>query len=138
VAIADTIYEMGFDIKIQYCVDICPYTGQAYIYGKDKNNIILKEYDLKLPIVPEKYWSYIEMRGKIFYAYTQIFNEQNIYTTSTEDLLEAFPSWDYVKESEWYVDYDKSAWNEENHNLLKECLVWFSSQSISSSVSWSY
>lgn len=125
---------MGFDIYVYMTLKMCPKSGRPYYYGKNFEAV----YDLPDIIVPEKMCEYLEGRGKIFHAYTEIFNNENRFDVDVEEFLESYPDWDDVKESSYY-DKDDTYWLREDHLGFKRLLEWCRDQhGVFFRVSWSY
>jgi hypothetical protein len=125
---------MGFDFSIELCLRLCATTGKPYTYGPS----FRKNYELPTVEVPEKHRRFLQLRGSIFHAYTEFYNENDIYQVPVDGLLDAFPSWETVKESSWYEDYEEEDWSEADHNAFKAALEWFVAQPFSFQASWSY
>ena len=95
-------------------------------------------YELPSIEVPEKYRRYLVGRGHLFHAYTECFNERDVFETSTEEFLAEYPSWEEVMDHEEFRDDIPTFWNEEDHNGFKQLLEWCNQQEAMYRVTWSY
>ena len=131
---------MGFDINITMSLQMCPASGKPFYYGSDpKTNKIEKIYGLPNILVPAKMCEYLEGRGSIFHAYTDTFNDKDIFNVSVDEFLDEYPTWEDVKKSGYYVDEDENGyWMEEDHEGFKRLLEWCCQQGPSFRVCWSY
>jgi hypothetical protein len=127
---------MGFDISIGLELSICDRTGRPFVYGPMCERV----YDINLAdyTMPPDLCSYARGRGPIFYAYTEVFNEKDIYSAEVETFLEEFPSWSEVASSNEYEGYEDADWNEDDHNKFKALLEWCVNKPCSYRISWSY
>ncbi len=129
---------MGFDINITMDLQMCPATGKPFYfkYNKEKQ-FVEKIYDFPNILVPGKMCEYLEGRGHIFHAYTQKFNDNERYSTSVEEFLEEYPSWEDVVKSHYYENEDYY-WHQEDHEGFKRLLEWCAEQDVPFTVRWSY
>lgn len=128
---------MGFDINILMEMYMCPATGKPYYYKYDKKTKMTEKiYELPNITVPAKMCDYLVGRGHIFHAYTDHFNEKDIFNVSVEEFLGEFPSWDHVQQNEYYSD--EGGWSEEDHLAFKKVLEWCLEQDPFFRVCWSY
>lgn len=128
---------MGFDINVNMVLHMCPKTGKPFYYKfNQEKRITEKCYELPSIVVPAKMCEYLVGRGHIFQAYTEYFNDREMYDVSVEDFLEQYPSWDEVLEHSSYDD--EYGWIEEDHEGFKRLLEWCTRQGICFRVSWSY
>lgn len=124
---------MGFDINVYMTLQLCPETGKPYYYGKDLKHV----YEPLDIVVPEELRQYLKGRGRIFHAYTEVFNNKDKYDVDVEEFLESYPRWDVVKENEYYKD-EMDYWTLKDHKGFKNLLKWCRDQQIFFRVSWSY
>ena len=130
---------MGFDINIELCFLMCSMTGKPYYYQYDKTtNKVNRIYELPSVEVPEELRKYLVGRGHLFHAYTETFNERDVFETSVDQFLENYPSWEDVMEHEEFRDDIPDFWNEEDHIGFKTLLEWCAKQDYMFRVSWSY
>ena len=128
---------MGFDINVNMVLHMCPKTGKPFYYGyKKETNNYEKIYELPTLVVPETIREYLVGRGHIFHAYTEFFNENDVYDVSVEDFLEHYPSWEEVVEHSSYED--DCCWTDEDHEGFKQLLEWCMKQTVAFRVNWSY
>jgi hypothetical protein len=128
---------MGFDINVMMELFLCPATGKPFYYGRDKETKkVEKVYELPTLIVPEMMRKYLVGRGHIFHAYTDHFNEKEIFNVSVDEFLEEYPTWDDVMKCDYYSD--EGYWSEEDHEGFKRLLEWSCQQGVSFRVAWSY
>jgi hypothetical protein len=125
---------MGFDFSIQLCLHLCPTTGKPFVYDRE----FKKVYTFPTVEVPEEYRRFVQLRGSFLHVYTDFYNEKDIYQVPVEGILDAFPSWEAVKESSWYEGCDGWDWSEEDHDTFRKALEWFAEQPYSFQASWSY
>ena len=125
---------MGFDFSIELCLRFCSTTGKPYVYDRE----FKKVFELPTVEVPEEHRRFVQLRGSIFHAYTEFYNEKDIYQVPVEGILEAFPEWEDVKSSSWYEGYKEEDWSEADHNAFKKALEWFVAQPYSFQASWCY
>ena len=130
---------MGFDINVMMEMFMCPATGKPFYYGYDEvTKNLEKVYDLPDISVPAKMCEYLVGRGSIFYAYTEFFNEREVFNVTVDEFLEAYPSWRQVKESNYYSEETTDYWCEEDHEGFKRLLEWCTQQRVMFRVCWSY
>lgn len=122
---------MGFDFFIEVRFGLCRETGKPYYYNEN----LTKNYDLSSMVVPEKYRRFLQMRGHLYYYYTQDVVNNETYHAYVGELLELFPSWEDITSKEDLEGYE---WTETDHNDFKEALEWFTEQNQSYYASWSY
>ncbi len=125
-------FTMGFDIDITMTLHMCPKTGKPFYYDR---KTFTKIYDISEIVVPEQLQNYLVGRGHIFHAYTEHFNENDIYDVSVYDFLEKYPSWEDVKQHRYHED---DYWTEKDHDNFRILLQWCEAQSLSFRVVWSY
>ncbi len=125
---------MGFDFFISMVFNVCPSMGRPYYI----NSKWEKEYDLSTLEVPEEYRKFFQLRGHFLHAYTEDWNDKDIFNVHLEDFLEEFPSWETVKEWLEQHGYDQDEWPEADHKAFKACLEWCVEQSVNFYVYWSY
>jgi len=124
---------MGFDINILMTLTMCEKTGKPYYYGKKGE----RTYELPNIVVPEGLCSYLVGRGRIFHAYTEYFNQDDIYNTSVDRFLEHYPSWEEVKKHSSY-EGSEYYWTEKDHDNFRLLLEWCEHQEVPFRVDWSY
>ena len=129
---------MGFDINISLNLGMCPETGKPFYYKYNKHVGVIKTYEIPPIEVPKQLRNYLVGRGHLFHAYTEPFNEREVFDVSVEQFLEEFPSWEQVMEHEEFRDDIPDFWNEDDHNNFKKLIEWCSVQDCSFRVSWSY
>ena len=123
---------MGFDWYISLTMHVDPSTGLPYVWGPGFERLPYKPEDY---CVPEQYRQFLYMRGHLFHQYTRAVEEiDEVFECDPSRILEHWPCWKSIKDKEEFKYYD---WTEEQHNLLKEALKWFSSM-LQFKVSWSY
>lgn len=127
---------MGFDFEIRISLGICEQTGRPYYYSNEPDNKYKKNYDLSAIVVPKEYRASFQLRGKHLHAYTDYFNEQEVYSTSVNSFLEQFPDWTIVKE--FLEQTDNDYWTHEDHLNLFFALVWCTKTNCHYTVEWSY
>jgi hypothetical protein len=128
---------MGFDINITMELLMCPATGKPFYYGRNKETKkIEKFYELPSIQVPGKMCDYLVGRGHFFHAYTDTFNEKDVFNVSVYEFLEEFPSWEDVMKSEYYND--ECGWMEEDHLGFQRTLEWCTEQDVCFRICWSY
>lgn len=145
--------KMGFDFYITLSMMMCPRTGKPFYYGTDPaTGRMARIYELPDLHVPDNLKEYLQQRGHHFHAYIQRFKEEDskIHDVSVAEFLEGFPTWDQVKQTDWFkdqmfgyndegnVDSDSDCWSLTDHECLLRLLTWCSSQSYDFRVSWSY
>ncbi len=129
---------MGFDLLIELSFSICHETGKPFYYIENSNGNLKKEYNLSNIEVPEKYRKYLKLRGKIFHAYTEHFNLQEIFETDVSIFLDDFPDWKTVCEYKEKFEYSDDEWTEAEHQEFYFALVWCVGQPQRYMVTWSY
>ena len=130
---------MGFDINVMMEMFMCPKTGKPFYYGyNEATNNLEKVYDLPDVTVPERMCDYLVGRGSIFHAYTELFNERDIFNVTVDEFLEAYPSWQQVTESNYYSEETTDYWTVEDHEGFKQLLEWCTQQRAAFRVCWSY
>lgn len=129
---------MGFDIFITMTLQMCPETGKPYYYKYNKYTGVNKIYEIPSLEVPQQLRKYLVGRGHFFHAYTDHFNDREVYDTSVDVFLEEFPTWEDVTGYEAYHEDIPEFWNEEDHENFKKLLQWCSVQDCSFRVVWSY
>lgn len=129
---------MGFDINITLVLQMCEETGKPFYYKHSKKEGFVQVFEMPNIDVPKSLRKYLRGRGHLFHAYTDIFNDQEIFETHVERFLEEFPSWEQVMSYEAYRDDIPEFWNEDDHNNFKKLLEWCSVQDCSFRISWSY
>ncbi len=82
--------------------------------------------------VPEEYRRFLYEKGRWFQAYMR----EGIWIDSLEHVLEEFPSWEDVQEQFPVETNDKNGWSENDHNLFREAVTWFSKQKQMFIVMW--
>ena len=126
---------MGFDIYISLNLHMCPEQGKPFYYKyNQKEKTTEKVYEMPTLDVPKPLRKYLQGRGHLFHAYTDVFNERDVFEACVEQFLEYYPSWEEVSKHEEVPDY----WDEEDHTNFKKLLEWCSVQDCSFHVSWSY
>lgn len=123
---------MGFYITIRMTLSMCDITGNPYYYGKNLDKI----YGYPIINIPAKYKRFLNEKNSIYRMYRMYMADADCYNESTDVVLDKFPTWKDVKKE--YPDAeDQYDWTENDHNLLKEALEWFSrSTNVSFIVSW--
>lgn len=130
---------MGFDINICLELLLCPSTGKPYYYGYNQDTLTLgKVYALPDTQIPGHLRKYLVGRGHLFHAYTEYFNQQDIFKTNVQTFLDVYPDWSTVMESQFYTDEYEDAWNEDDHTAFKELLVFLTTQEATYTILWSY
>lgn len=130
---------MGFDINICLQLLMCPETGKPYYLHWDKRaKKITKEYSIPTIEIPESLRKYLEGRGHFFHAYTEYFNERDIFSTGVREFIEKFPDWKEVCESEHYSEDMADSWTEKDHDNFLDLLDFLSEQEVSYTICWSY
>lgn len=131
---------MGFDITVQLCFHMCNKTGKPYYYNYKKNlGEVTRIYEMPSIEVPEHLREYLVGRGPIFHAYTDNFNERDVYLACVDQFLEYYPTWtDVTNHSSFSEEDTLSYWKEEDHNKFKELLEWCAAQDVAFQVSWCY
>ena len=123
---------MGFDMWIVCALSVCQETGRTYFLRKNG----VKEFDLThLPVVPEEFRRFIQLRGSVLYEYTRSFP---IHETTVDAVmfLDRFPPWDEVElELEEYAGCE---WSSLDHNKFFAAIEWFAYSEASYVVNWSY
>lgn len=130
---------MGFDLCFLLSVHLCPETGKPFHYGY--NNLTKKFekiYGSPEVEIPEELRKSLVLRGHFLHAYTDYFNENDVYDVSVNVFQEHFPTWDEFTESDYYTDDDPDAWTETQHKNLKKLVDYLCEQPIQFMVSWSY
>lgn len=126
---------MGFDINVYMMMMMCPEAGKPYYYTYDKEaKQITKVYEVPHFSVPDELRRYLVGRGHHFHAYTDEWNEKDIFDIDVESFLESYPDWDDVLE---HSSYD-SGWTFEDHRGFKRLLKWCTKQEPSFRLTWSY
>jgi hypothetical protein len=130
---------MGFDINLCLELFLCPITGKPFYYSYNKTTRITEKIyaipDTQIPIHLHKY---LVGRGHLFHAYTEHFNEQDIFKTDVRTFLNEYPDWETVMESQHYTDEYADAWNEDDHLAFKELLEFLVHQEATYTILWSY
>lgn len=116
---------------------MCPARGKPY-YIKKVNTRYEKCYEIPDITVPDKICDYLEGRGHLFHAYTDYFNEQDIFNVSVDEFLEHYPSWEDVQKHDYFRDDIVGYWSEKDHDWFKLLLEWCVKQEVSFRVMWSY
>ncbi len=128
---------MGFDISINCELHICRATGKLFYYGK-KESTWGRIYDPPDIVVPKEYRCYLEQRGRVFHAYTDHFNSNDVFNVDVSTFLEQYPEWKevavWMEENSWSTD----DWSEEEHNGFKATLEWCQKSFLPFRVNWSY
>lgn len=129
---------MGFDLTVDCALHVCSKTGKLFYYGKDVSGNFVRIYELPKIEVPEEYRAEMVQRGSIFHAYTNHFNEKDIFNVDIHDFLGEFPSWTTVKE--WMTEngWTKDDWGKEKHQTFEAALKWCASAGLPFRVTWSY
>ena len=128
---------MGFDLTIDLKMSMCPETGKPFYYKyNEEKKSIEKVYELPDLVVPEEKRPYLIKKGHHFHAYTDYFNEKDIFDVDVDTFLDSFPSWDDVIESSYYKEED--GWTYKDHKQFKKLLKWCAKQEPYFYVSWSY
>lgn len=120
---------MGFDLWISCSLSVCQETGRHYFLRKNG----VKEFDLtQLPVVPEEFRRFLQMRGPVLYEYTRSFGQ---YETIVDAVmfLDGFPPWDEVEKDE-----SDCTWSSNDHNKFYAAVEWLAHQDASYLVNWSY
>lgn len=126
---------MGFDFVIQLCFSLCSKTGKPFIYKLDT---LEKDYKLPEIVIPEEYRRFLQMRGHFLHIYTDELNEDDMFSTDIQDLLEYFPSWKEITENPEYSEDLDDYWTEKDHDEFRVALEWFADQPYHFRASWSY
>lgn len=121
---------MGFDLVIELSLQMCPETGKPFYYDRNFEKV----YELPELTIPDELKNYLQQRGHYLHAYTEGFNEQEIFDTDLHSFMEEFPCWEEVKEHPNYDDM----WAEEDHTKFENLLTYLSSCPASYRVTWSY
>jgi len=130
---------MGFDINICVQLLMCPETGKPYYLHWDKEaKKVTKEYSIPTIEIPEQLRKYLVGRGHLFHAYTEYFNERDIYSTDVRTFQEHYPSWDDVIQNDNYSDDYADAWNEEDHKNFEKLFEFLNDQEVTYTICWSY
>jgi hypothetical protein len=117
--------------KVHIPVEETSYTEEKVILdlteSSIKNDYILslKELHMKysnIPVLPKQFCQFAKMDGNYLWPYFK--NIGGLYA-SVNKILEHFPSWESIKESDMWA---KNGWDETKHNLFKECLEWCQKQ----------
>jgi hypothetical protein len=126
---------MGFDLSIAMNLPMCPQSGKPFWYKfNPETKHLEKSYELPSIQVPSKMCEYLQLRGRFLHAYTEHFNDQEIFNVSVEVFILEFPSFREVKSHEAYDE----EWIEEDHDGFLQLLEWCSEQAVEFRVSWSY
>ena len=121
---------MGFDMWIACALSVCQETGRHYLLRKNG----VKEFDLtRIPVVPEEFRRFIQLRGHVLYEYTRSFAKHET-TVDAVMFLERFPPWDEVEQDEG----DPTSWTSLDHNKFFAAIEWFAYSEASYLVNWSY
>jgi len=130
---------MGFDIMIDVRFHMCNITGKPY-YNSYKKNIgeVTRIYEMPSFEVPKELRKYLVGRGHLFHAYTDSFNERDVFEACADQFLEYYPTWEQVMANENFRDDIVDFWNEDDHNNFKKLLEWCVNQDVTFQVSWSY
>ena len=130
---------MGFDINICLQLLMCAETGTPfYLHWNKDTKTVTKEYSIPSIEIPQELRKYLVGRGHLFHAYTDYFNEQDIFTTDVRQFLEHYPSWDSVIQHDNYSDDYADCWNEEDHKNFEKLLDFLSEQEVNFTICWSY
>jgi len=130
---------MGFDIMIDVRFHVCDITGKPFYYKYDKKtNSSSRIYEMPSFEVPKELRKYLVGRGHLFHAYTDSFNERDVFEACADQFLEYFPTWEQVMENENFRDDIPEFWNEDDHNNFKKLIEWCTVQDFTFQVSWSY
>jgi hypothetical protein len=133
------LFRMGFDIMINVCFNMCSETGKPFYYKFDKNTQILNRiYEMPSIEVPQQLRKYLVGRGHLFHAYTDTFNERDVFQACADQFLEYYPTWEQVMANEEFRDDIVDFWNEEDHTNFKKLLEWCTDQDFTFQVTWSY
>ena len=116
---------------------MCPAKGKPY-YIKKQGTRYEKCYEIPDVTVPGKMCEYLVGRGHLFHAYTDHFNENDIFNVSVDEFLDKYPEWEEVQQSDYFRDDEIDCWNEEDHEGFKRLLEWCVEQEVSFRVMWSY
>jgi hypothetical protein len=119
---------MGFDMWISCNLSMCQETGRHYFLRKNG----VKEFDLtRIPVVPEEFRRFIQLRGSVLYEYTRSFP---IHETTVDAMmfLERFPPWMEIEQDEG------DSWTSLDHNKFFAAIEWFAYGDATYLVSWSY
>lgn len=125
---------MGFDFYIKARLNICKETGKFYTWSYTAPSNFQTIYDINI-VVPEEHRRFVDLHGHFLHSYTISCEGDDKYEADVSELLESFPSWDDVSDSDSIKRYD---WTEDDHNAFKKALEWFKSQRISFYATWSY
>lgn len=128
---------MGFDFYIQLVLHMDPTSGKPFFYDTKEDGLTFRNYQLASIEIPEEHREFLQGRGSIFHAYTREFSYNDIFSVKIDELLDEFPDWDEVLESD-DCDENRETWTEENHNRFKAALTWFSEQKQSFQATWCY
>ena len=121
---------MGFDLWISCSLSVCQETGRPYFLRKNG----VKDFDLThLPVVPEEYRRFIQLRGHVLYEYTRSFAKHET-TVDAVMFLDGFPQWDEVEQDEG----DSTVWTSLDHNKFFAAVEWFAYSEAAYLVNWSY
>lgn len=109
-------------------------TGRPYIFEtiQTGESIPVREKRLKdhfEPGLPERFRQFARMDGNYLWPYVRTVDRKYaIVHADVALLLEHFPTWEYIRNSEQFDELNKNGWNENKHNLFKECLAWSKGQ----------
>jgi hypothetical protein len=130
---------MGFDINICLELLLCPSTGKPFYYSYNQaTRTTEKLYEIPTIQIPPRLCKYLVGRGHLFHAYTDSFNEQDIFKTDVSAFLNEYPDWNTVMDSQYYTDAYDDAWNENDHTAFKELLEFLVNQPVTYTIVWSY
>ena len=107
-----------------------PYTYEivqkkVYVDVHVKNSVDTKD----IQALPERFRQFSEMNGNYLWPYfRKVDREKHVLEADVSLLLENFPTWENVKKSDELDEFTKHGWDEEKHNLFKECLEWCKEQ----------
>jgi hypothetical protein len=128
---------MGFDIGISSDVYVCRDTGRLFYWGiEPETRTIQKMYNLESIVIPEEYRIFFKRKGRVFYAYVDHFNNENVNSTDVYDFLNRYPSWLTVERWIGFNGWQNDGWREQDHNDFKEALRWCCSQTVTFKISW--
>lgn len=110
---------------------MCPKEGKPFYYGKNYEKI----YSIPEFTVPEDLRSYLEGRGRHFFAYLRSITDYSERTeVDLEEFLENYPEWQEVLNDEAY-DED---WTQDDHMKFADLLEYLQELPYSFNIGWSY